>query len=989
MRIDTNWRGDPAERIVFTFNGQPVEGYKGDTVAAALLAKGIRLVGRSFKYHRPRGIFTAGSEEPNALVTIGSGSDQRPNVRATLQEIHDGLEVRSQNHVGPLQRDLLAVNDLLHPFLGAGFYYKTFMWPRSFWERVYEPVIRRAAGLGALSRDHGGDGSEKAFAHCDVLVIGAGITGIMAAFVAARAGADVLLVDENMTLHNRHRHIDDPIRDAQGITHFSPEDFAFFHLNALQAMPNVRIMTRTTVTGIHDGGSYGALERTGLHLPRDAHPDLPRETFWRIRAQQAVLATGALERPIAFPNNDRPGVMMLSAFMRYADSFGVLCGRKPSFFVTNDDAHRVIAGLIGRPEIARAMRRCTVIDPRPDARAQGDYALIAGGEVIDTRGRHSLREITVRRGGSETRVETDLLALSGGWNPTLHLTCHLGARPVWNAQAAMFVPAPDAVPGLHPAGACNGTLSTGGCLREGHAAALRAIAALGLTDPAVPVPQAGDDAGDGIALWQVEARGRAWLDLANDVTTKDVAQSAQEGFTSVEHMKRYTTQGMAPDQGKSSNIGALAILADATGRSISATGTTTYRPPFVPLTLGALGAGGEGHGFAPERKMTSHAATVARGAPMIEAGLWYRPSYFPAPGETTWQQACDREVRMVREAVGIVDVSTLGKIDIQGPDAGAFLDFVYTNTFSTLPVGRIRYGLMLREDGHVMDDGTTARLGAHHYVMTTTTAAAGQVMAHLELVAQGLRPDLDVRLISVTEHWAQMSVAGPLARRLLNSIVDAPQEASDFPFMACGAVRVHGVSGRLFRVSFSGEEAYEIAVPARHGDALYRDLLARAEALGGGAYGLEALNVLRLEKGFLTHAEMHGRVTAFDLGLQGMMSPKKDFIGKAAAARPGLLEERRERLVGLKPVAAGGTLTAGARLFTTGDAHTRAHDQGYVTSVGASPTLGHMIGLGFLRHGPERIGETVMLVDHLRGIKTPCEVCSPVFFDQDGGRARG
>ncbi len=439
--------------------------------------------------------------------------------------------------------------------------------------------------------------------------------------------------------------------------------------------------------------------------------------------------------------------------------------------------------------------------------------MIAGGEVIDTRGRHSLREITVRRGGSETRVETDLLALSGGWNPTLHLTCHLGARPVWNAQAAMFVPAPDAVPGLHPAGACNGTLSTGGCLREGHAAALRAIAALGLTDPAVPVPQAGDDAGDGIALWQVEARGRAWLDLANDVTTKDVAQSAQEGFTSVEHMKRYTTQGMAPDQGKSSNIGALAILADATGRSISATGTTTYRPPFVPLTLGALGAGGEGHGFAPERKMTSHAATVARGAPMIEAGLWYRPSYFPAPGETTWQQACDREVRMVREAVGIVDVSTLGKIDIQGPDAGAFLDFVYTNTFSTLPVGRIRYGLMLREDGHVMDDGTTARLGAHHYVMTTTTAAAGQVMAHLELVAQGLRPDLDVRLISVTEHWAQMSVAGPLARRLLNSIVDAPQEASDFPFMACGAVRVHGVSGRLFRVSFSGRRPMRSRCP--------------------------------------------------------------------------------------------------------------------------------------------------------------------------------
>jgi len=375
--------------------------------------------------------------------------------------------------------------------------------------------------------------------------------------------------------------------------------------------------------------------------------------------------------------------------------------------------------------------------------------------------------------------------------------------------------------------------------------------------------------------------------------------------------------------------------------------------------------------------------------PMIEAGLWYRPSYVPIAGETTWRQSCDREVGMVRNAVGVVEVSTLGKIDIQGPDAGAFLDFVYTNTFSTLPVGRVRYGLMLREDGHVMDDGTTARLSENHYVMTTTTAAAGQVMAHLELVAQGLRPDFDVRLISATEGWAQFSVAGPLARDLLNSVLDQPIDDASFPFMACGVVGVHGVAGRLFRISFSGEQAYEIAVPARYGAALYRDLVARAETMGGGAYGMEALNVLRIEKGFITHAEIHGRVTAYDIGMQKMLASKKDFIGKAAAQRPGLLEADRERLVGLKPVAGDGVLSAGARLFSVGDPQTRVHDQGYVTSVAYSPTLGHMIGLGFLRHGPERVGQEIVMVDHLRGLRTAVTVVDPVFFDPDGGRARG
>ena len=468
-----------------------------------------------------------------------------------------------------------------------------------------------------------------------------------------------------------------------------------------------------------------------------------------------------------------------------------------------------------------------------------------------------------------------------------------------------------------------------------------------------------------------------------------MTQAATENFRSVEHMKRYTTQGMATDQGKSSNVAALAVLADVTGRSIPETGTTTFRPPFVPVSIGAMGAGAQGKGFAPERKTTSHAATVERGAPMIEAGLWYRPSYFPKADERTWRESCDREVTMVRDSVGVCDVSTLGKIDIQGPDASAFLDFVYCNTFSTLKPGRVRYGLMLREDGHVMDDGTTARLDETHFVMTTTTAAAGQVMQHLEWVHQGVRPDLDVRIISATEQWAQFAVAGPKSRELLNGLLDESIDSEGWPFMACGAVSLMGVEGRLFRISFSGEHAYELAVPSRYGDSLYRELIARAEGLGGGAYGMEALNVLRIEKGFITHSEIHGRVTADDIGMGRMVSSKKDCVGKTMSERPGLSGAEREQLVGLKPIGAVKQLTAGAHLFERNAAPNRANDHGYITSVGFSPTLGHFIGLGFLLNGRARLGETVKMVDHLRELETLCEVIDPVMFDPDGGRVRG
>jgi sarcosine oxidase subunit alpha len=976
MRVQGKGLIDHGQKVRFSFDGRSVEGVKGDTVASALLANDIRLMARSFKYHRPRGVLTAGSEEPNALMTIGSGAQQDPNVRATVQEIHDGLQVRSQNAWPSLGTDFLSVNNLLSPFFGAGFYYKFMMWPRPLWEKLYEPLIRRAAGLGGLSELHNEDRYERAQAHCDLLVIGAGPTGLMAALTAARAGLDVILADEDSLMGGRLNAETHEVDGQPGHV------WAAGVVAELRAMDNVLLMPRTTVTGAYDQGTYGALERVSHHLPR--RDGLPLETFWRIVAKRAVLAAGALERPVAFRNNDRPGIMTASAVRSYLNRWGVVAGKSVAVFGNNDDAHRTALDLI-----AAGVNVVALVDSRPDAKAQGDYRVIAGGQVVDTAGAKSLRAITVQHGNQSETLAVDCLAMSGGWNPSVHLTCHMNGRPVWNDDVLAFVPKPGMIPGLTAAGAANGAFSTAACLAAGAQAGAEVAQALGKTAPSADLPRAEDGAYAIAPLWTVPHKGRAWLDFQNDVTVKDVKQAAQENFRSVEHMKRYTTQGMATDQGKNSNVAALAILADATGRAIPETGTTTFRPPYTPVAIAAMGAGAQGAGFAPQRFTTSHAASVEMGAPMIEAGLWYRPSYFPKPGETHWRQSCDREVGYVRNAVGVADVSTLGKIDIQGKDAAQFLDFVYTNMFSTLKPGKVRYGLMLREDGHVMDDGTTARLGESHYVMTTTTAAAGNVMKHLEFVRQALRPDLDVNLMSVTEQWAQFAVAGPKSRELLNGLLDTPVDDDSFPFMGCGAVYVGGVQGRLFRISFSGEHAYEIAVPSRYGDSLFRTLVDRAEALGGGAYGMEALNVLRIEKGFITHAEIHGRTTAFDIGLGGMVSAKKDYVGKTASQRPGLHGDHREQLVGLRSHGTTKQMTAGAHLFNKGADPVRVNDQGYVTSVCYSPTLDSPLALAFLKNGRARQGEVIRLVDHLRNVDMTCVVCDPVFFDPEGGRARG
>ena len=961
---------DRSRPVTFTFDGHTYEGFAGDTLASALLANGVRVVGRSFKYHRPRGVMTAGSEDPCALVEVLEGGQQTPNTRATVQEVFSGLEARSQNRWPSLKFDVLAVNDLLSPFISAGFYYKTFMWPRAFWEKLYEPVIRRAAGLGSLSGRHDDGLYEKAWAHCDVLVIGSGPTGLMAALTAGRAGADVILVEEDSRMGGRLLADQPVVGDKPGIA------WADEILAELAALPNVRLMTRTSVTGAYDDGTFGALERVSLHHTPLA--DLPRECFWRLVAKRTILCAGALERPIAHPDNDRPGVMLASGLRAHVARWGVNPGRVVVF--SNNDSGLETA----RALTAMGIEVAAYVDPR-DIPVTEAFPVYAKAEVTGTTGRLGLKTVAVRHAGGTSQIEARTLALAGGWNPTLHLACHKNGRPVWDANTAAFVPTEGMVPGMSAAGAARGLMSTRACLLDGVQRAAQVLADLGMPIPDLAAPQSEDTPYAIAPLWEVAADGRAWLDFANDVTTKDVRLSALEGFTSVEHMKRYTTQGMAPDQGKNSNVGALAVLADATGRAIPETGTTTFRPPFVPVSIAAMGAGGRGQGFAPRRLLTSDAKTRSLGAPMIEAGLWYRPSYYPRGGEDNWRPACDREVETVRNVVGVTEVGTLGKIDVQGPDAARFLDFVYANMMSTLKVGRARYGLMLREDGYVMDDGTCARLSDNHFVVTTTTAAAGPVMRHMDFVQQAFCADWRVRFTSVTEAWAQFAVAGPKVQEVLAAVCDAP----NLPFMGCSELDVSGVPGRIFRISFSGEQGFELAVPTRYGADLFAQLLAAAERLGGCAYGMEALNVLRVEKGFITHAEIHGRVTADDVGFGKMVSAKKDCIGKASSQRPGFTEAGREQLVGLVPVDPTQPLSAGAHLYNDGDPATREMNQGYVTSVAPSPTLGHWLGLGFLKNGRARHGDVIRFVDAVRGTQVAVRVCDPVFFDPDGGRMRG
>jgi sarcosine oxidase subunit alpha len=971
--------------VPFTFDGHAYVGHPGDTLASALLANGVRLVGRSFKYHRPRGILSAGPEEPNALVELRTGARREPNTRATMAELYAGLTATSQNRWPSLRFDFMGVNQVLAPIFAAGFYYKTFMWPVSFWERVYEPLIRRAAGLGRAANMPDPDCYEKMTAHCDVLIIGSGPAGLMAALTATRAGARVLLCEEDSLLGGRL------LSDRRSIGGGTALEWVLAVEAELRATPNCSILSRTGVFGVFDG-EYGAVQRVSDHFAQPAAFQ-PRQRIWRIVAKRHVLAAGSIERPLVFGDNDRPGVMMAGAVRSYVNRFGVAPGRRAVLFVNNDDAVCTASDLTAAGIVVAAIvdARREVSDEVQALAAAVAAPLITGAAVTRVRGRLTVRAVEVTDAdGNCLSFDCDLLAMSGGWSPTVHLTSHHGAKPRWDEQRSAFLPANDLPAGMTVAGAANGDFTLAECLAAGAQIGAEAASQAGFQTAPVAVPSVGEESTAQQPLWRVRGgRAKAFVDFQNDVSSGDIALAHQEGFRALEHLKRYTTLGMATDQGKTSNVNGLALMAELSERSIAETGTTTFRPPYTPVAIGALAGAHRGKAFRPMRRTPTHAWAEEQGAVFVETGLWLRAQYFPRAGEADWLETVTREARAVREAVGVCDVTTLGKIDIQGPDAAAFLDRVYANTFSTLKVDRARYGLMLREDGVVMDDGTTARLGPEHFVMTTTTLNAAKVSQHLEFCLQWLWPELNVQAISVTEQWAQLAVAGPKSRAVLEQLVDLPFDMSDaaFPYMSCAELTVcGGLSARLFRLSFSGELAYEIAVPARYGDALARRIMQAGEPFGIAPYGTEALGVLRIEKGHVAGNELNGNTTASDLGLGRMMSKKKDYIGRILAGRPGMTDRTRPVLVGFVPVDRQARLRSGAHFIPRGAATVAANDQGYMTSVAFSPALGHWIGLGLLTQGPNRIGEIIVAHDPVRGADVEVEVVHPVFVDPEGAR---
>ncbi|HEV7432998.1 MAG TPA: 2Fe-2S iron-sulfur cluster-binding protein, partial [Steroidobacteraceae bacterium] len=877
-RIAQGLLTDSQKPIVFRFDGRRMRGLAGDTLASALLANGQRIVGRSLKYHRPRGIVTGGSEEPCALVEVLGTQGREPNRLATTLELREGLETESQNRWPSLRFDALAVNNLFARFLPAGFYYKTFMAPGQGWERLYEPLLRRAAGLGRLQGNpHAAHApAETVHDHVDVLIVGAGTAGLAAAQRLGGRGLRVMLVEEDCVLG--------------GGSLLDERWSAWRELlsTALSAMGQVRCLTRTAVIGAYGQGVYGALE-TLSHTESIRLGGL-RERLRIIRARATILATGAIERLIAFPGNDIPGVMLAGAAHKFLRRYGVAAGRRPVFFVNSDEAYEAAYAYA-----AAGIKCSAVVDVRSSgpaaerARALG-IEVVAGATVEAVHGRGAVRAVRIahRDGRPRRKLEADCLLISGGYSPSASLASQLGAALQWREEIASFAPVLAPAVG-HVAGAARGVFGLAAAARDGELAARAVGALLGheLANSGTESSLPPDPAHALISvLWEVPGRGKAFVDLQNDVTCADVRLAVREGYEHVEHMKRYTTHGMATDQGRIAGLLGSAILAQARGLSVAEVGQAKPRPFVQPIPFAALAGGEVGEHFKLKRRLPLHDWHESCGATFANIGLWLRPLVYSQ--QAGWE-AVLREARAVRTAVGITDLSTLGKIDVQGPDAAKFLDFVYANTFSTLRVGGARYGIMLREDGMLLDDGTTSRLGAEHFLITTTTANSSVVLEHLEFHLQAVCPQFEVLLTEVGDQWAQFAVAGPHSRDVVASVVtglDLTNRA--FPFMSAAAAQIAAINGRVFRISFSGELAYELAVPAQYARNAWGALLEAGTRFGIVPYGLDALNTLRIEKGHVTAAELNGNTSADDLGMHRLLKKHGDFVGRALSQRPGL-----------------------------------------------------------------------------------------------------
>lgn len=983
-------RSQPAN---FTFNGRSMTGVAGDTLASALLANDQMLVGRSFKYHRPRGIVASGPEEPNALVNLGKGAFFEPNQRTTTTPLKPGMEMASQNHWPSLEADIGALNQFLAPSLTAGFYYKTFIHPRPFWKHVFEPFIRQSAGLGKAPSEKDGDKYEHVYGFCDLLIVGGGVAGLQAALAAGTAGARVLLIEQNGHWGGRA-----PV-DGAKIDGQDAQVWVDAAVAQLEAMDNVTLKQNVQGSGVYDHGYVLATEMNQDHVPGT---DMARARLWRIRTRQILVAAGAIERPLSFAGNDIPGVMLAGGVRDFVVNWAVNPGQATVVVTNNDDAYRTALCLLdaGLDVPAVVDARDEVKGDAVDAvRARG-VRVLTGTAIAKVKGKKRVEGVALCKmataGGAITEtIDCQAVAMSGGWSPAVHLFSHCGGKLYWDDAMAMFRPDPARLPTSHDgkpfvrtAGSANGHLTTAEILED---AVVATQAALGLETAPVTAASADAEVEGPIApVWVMPSeasyalRSKMWLDFQNDVKVSDVQLAAREGYESVEHTKRYTTLGMATDQGKLSNINGLAVLGKALGKDIPEVGTTTFRPPYTPVPMGAIAGEARDEAFQPLRRTVIHEWHEANGAHWEPVGHWRRPYCFPRTGETI-EQAVHREVKNTRTSLGFLDASTLGKIIVKGPDAGKFLDMLYTNKMSTLKPGKCRYGLMCTENGFLTDDGVVARIDEDTFLCHTTTGGADRIHAHMEDWLQCEWWDWKVYTANVTEQFAQIAVVGPNARKLLEKLGGMDVSKDALPFMGWADGELGGFPVRIYAISFSGELSYEVCVPANQGRALWDKMMELGVHLGGMPYGTEALHIMRAEKGFIMIGdESDGTVIPQDLGLGWAISKKKDdYMGKRAQERAHMVDPNRWKLVGLETVD-GSTLPDGIYAVAEGKNH---HGQrkmiGRVTSTYHSPTLDKGIAMGLIHHGPDRMGEVIDFAK-TDGTIVKAKIVSPVFYDPEG-----
>ena len=981
------------KKISFTFNGKKLFGYEGDTIASALIANGIHLVGRSFKYHRPRGFFGAGVEEPNAKLQVEFNGHSEPNVNATEMELVEGLSATSQNCWPSVNFDIGAINNFLKMFFPAGFYYKTFMWPKSFWYKIYEPFIRKAAGLGVASIEKDKERYEHKFEYCDLLVTGSGPSGLASAYAAAKNGAKVILAED------KPRFGGTLLTDDVSIDNLSGKDWAEKIISELKSMPNVTVKNRSQVFGYYDHNMLVMFERVSDHLEKKSK-FTPRQRLWYIRAKETILSTGSIERPIVFGNNDTPGIFLSAAAKEYMKVYGVLVGKKPLIFTNNDSAY----------ETALEFKKNNVEPIILDTREEHSSELIdeAKSKGIDIRFSHGVivangyKKVKSAKIGKLNKdknsfekietVECDCICVSGFWTPSVHLASQSGNKLKYEEKIDAFIPDKKK---QHETsvGAANGSFTLEESLKHGFENGSNLSAKITETKTEISIPNVNEKKyGAHDKFWCMplpkNENPKRFVDFQNDVSVSDIEIALREGYRSIEHVKRYTTLGMATDQGRTSNLNGLQLVSNIENKIVPEVGHTTFRPPFTPITIGTIVGREVGMEYMPTRKTPMHEWHEKNNAVFVDAGAWKRPRYYKQGNETLFE-ASKREAKNVRENVGICDVTTLGKIDIKGPDAAEFLNRVYTNAWMKLPIGKARYGLMLREDGIVMDDGTTTRISENHYHMTTTTAQAANVLSHLEYYLQIVWPELNVNVVSTTEQWAGAAIAGPKSREMLSKLypdLDVSNEA--LPFMGYKEAEFFGVPSRIFRISFSGELAYEINVKSDHGMFMWEKMMEVGKDFGNQPYGTEALSTLRIEMGHVAGPELDGRTIPSDVSLNGLVSKKKDFIGKNSLGREAFNVESRQKIVGLIPIDRKSSIPEGSHIVQDQNAKLPNPKLGHVSSSCWSVENNNPFSLAIMKDGKNMIGKKFFAVSPLKNKSIEVEVISSHYVDPEGKRVR-